>query len=149
MKLFDLCSSELISVPRSATIIEAAMLMREKHVGSIVVMGDSLPPRAIGIITDRDIVIKVVAFAKQQAILSVEQVMSKELVVSPGTFGVYEAMELMRDRGVRRLLVLSEAGEPRGIVSFDDLLLMISKEVGTMAETVANGLLHEEKLVPP
>lgn len=125
------------------------MLMREKHVGSIVVMGDALPPRAIGIITDRDIVIKVVAFAKQQTILSVEQVMSKELVVSPGTFGVYEAMELMRDRGVRRLLVLSEAGEPRGIVSFDDLLLMISQEVGTMAETVANGLLHEEKLLPP
>ncbi|MCX7154382.1 MAG: CBS domain-containing protein [Proteobacteria bacterium] len=149
MKLFDLCSSELISVPRSATIIEAAILMREKHVGSIVVMGDSLPPRAVGIITDRDIVIKVVAFAKQQAILSVEQVMSKELVVSPGTFGVFEAMELMRDRGVRRLLVLNEAGEPRGVVSFDDLLLMVSKEVGTMAETVANGLLHEEKLVPP
>ena len=149
MKLFDLCSSELISVPRSATIIEAAILMREKHVGSVVVMGDSLPPRAVGIITDRDIVIKVVAFAKQQAILSVEQVMSKELVVSPGTFGVFEAMELMRDRGVRRLLVLNEAGEPRGVVSFDDLLLMVSKEVGTMAETVANGLLHEEKLVPP
>ncbi|MEI6301200.1 MAG: CBS domain-containing protein [Betaproteobacteria bacterium] len=149
MKLFDLCSSELISVPRSATIIEAAILMREKHVGSVVVMGDSLPPRAVGIITDRDIVIKVVAFAKQQAILSVEQVMSKELVVSPGTFGVYEAMELMRDRGVRRLLVLNEAGEPRGVVSFDDLLLMVSKEVGTMAETVANGLLHEEKLLPP
>ncbi len=149
MKLFDLCSSELISVPRSATIIEAAILMREKHVGSVVVMGDSLPPRAVGIITDRDIVIKVVAFAKQQAILSVEQVMSKELVVSPGTFGVFEAMELMRDRGVRRLLVLNEAGEPRGVVSFDDLLLMVSKEVGTMAETVANGLLHEEKLLPP
>jgi len=142
MKLFDLCSSELISVPRSATIIEAAILMREKHVGSVVVMGDSLPPRAVGIITDRGV-------AKQQAILSVEQVMSKELVVSPGTFGVYEAMELMRDRGVRRLLVLNEAGEPRGVVSFDDLLLMVSKEVGTMAETVANGLLHEEKLLPP
>ena len=76
MNLFDVCTSELVTVRRSATIIDAAKLMRDKHVGCVVVLGDSLPSRPVGIVSDRDIVIKVVAFAQQQTIATIEKIMS-------------------------------------------------------------------------
>ena len=145
MNLLDLCSSELITVPDSATIIEVAWLMREKHVGAVVVMTDTLPRRPIGIVTDRDLVIKVMAFADRRTFVSVDQVMSNNLAVSPGTTGIHEAIELMSERGVRRLLVVSENGDPKGIVSFDDLLLVMSQEMGAMAQAIVNGLMHEGK----
>ncbi len=149
MNLFDVCSSELITAPDSATIIEVAWLMREKHVGAVVVMSETLPRRPIGIVTDRDLVIKVLAFADRRSFGSIDQVMSTKLVVSPGTAGINEGVELMRDRGVRRLLVVDENGGPKGIVSFDDLLVVMAQITGNMAQTIVAGLLHEGKTSAP
>ena len=145
MNLIDVCSSELITVPDSATIIEVAWLMREKHVGAVVVMADTLPRRPIGIVTDRDLVIKVMAFADRRSFVSVDQVMSNNLAVLPGTTGIHEAIELMSERGVRRLVVVGENGDPKGIVSFDDLLLVMAQEMGAMAQAIVTGLMHEGK----
>ena len=141
----QICTREIVTVTLGTTIIEAARLMRDKHVGTVLVMSGTLPPRPIGILTDRDIVIRVVAFAGQQTILAVEQVMSTALVVAPGSTGVHEAIELMRDRGVRRLLVTGEDGELNGIVSFDDVMTLIAEELGGLAHSIAAGLLREEK----
>lgn len=145
MNLFDICSGELVTAPDSATIIEVAWLMREKHVGAVVVMTDSPPRRPIGIITDRDIVIKVMAVANRRTFVSVDEVMSTNLVVAPGSTGIHEAVELMRDRGVRRLLVVGENGDPKGIVSFDDLLMVMAQETGNIAQAIVAGLMNEGK----
>ena len=145
MNLFDVCSNELVSAPDSATIIEVAWLMREKHVGAVVVMSETTPRRPIGIVTDRDLVIKVLAFADRRTVSSVEEVMSGDLLVAPGTTGIHEAIGLMRDRGVRRLLVAGAEGEPKGIVSFDDLLILMAQETGNIAQAIVAGLLREGK----
>ena len=145
MNLFDVCTSDLVILKASATVADAARLMRDRHVGCVIVFGDTLPRRPVGILTDRDIVIKVVADGLQHATTTVGEVMSTELVVSPGTTGIYEAVTLMSERGVRRLLVMDESGHPKGIASFDDLLPFIAKEQNTMAQAIASGLLREEK----
>ena len=144
MNLFDVCTSDLVILKASATVAEAARLMRDRHVGCVIVFGDTLPRRPVGIITDRDIVIKVVADEQKHASTTIGEVMSTDLVVSPGTTGIYEAVTLMSERGVRRLLVMDDAGHPKGIVSFDDLLRFIAKEQNTMAPAIASGLLREE-----
>lgn len=148
MNLFDVCTRELVVLPSSATVIEAARLMRDRHVGCVIVFGETLPRRPVGIITDRDIVIKVVAEEQKHGTTTIGDVMSTELAVSPGTTGIYEAVTLMRERGVRRLLVMDEAGHPKGIVSFDDLLPFIAREQNTMAQAIASGLLREEGKEP-
>jgi len=145
MNLFDVCTSELVTAPDSATIIEVAWLMREKHVGAVVVMADTLPRHPIGIVTDRDLVINVLAFADRRSFSSIDQVMSTNLAVAQGTTGIHEAVELMHERGVRRLLVVAENGDPKGIVSFDDLLLVIAQDMGTMAQAIVAGLMREGK----
>ncbi len=145
MNLFDVCTSDLVILKASATVADAARLMRDRHVGCVIVFGDTLPRRPVGILTDRDIVIKVVADRLQHATTTVGEVMSTELVVSPGTTGIYEAVTLMSERGVRRLLVMDESGHPKGIASFDDLLPFIAREQNTMAQAIASGLLREEK----
>lgn len=145
MNLLQICTHEIVTVRPGTTIIAAARLMRDKHVGTVVVMSDMLPPRPVGILTDRDITIRVVAFAGQQTIVAVEQVMSTALVVAPGSMGVHEAIQLMRDRGVRRLLVNGEDGELIGVVSFDDIMMLIADQLAAMAHSIAAGLLREEK----
>ena len=145
MNLIDICSSELVTAPDSATIIEVAWLMREKHVGAVVVMTDTMPRLPIGIVTDRDLVINVMAFADRRTFVSIDQVMSTNLAVAPGSTGLHEAVALMSERGVRRLLVVSDNGDPKGIVSFDDLVLLMAQEMGSMAQAIVTGLMQEGK----
>ena len=144
MNLLEVCSHQIVIARKSATVIEVAKLMREKHVGSVLVMNEGVPRRPIGIVTDRDIVIKAVAFADQKTVTSIEDVMSTHLVIAPGATEIYEALQLMRDRGVRRLLVVDSSGNVEGITTFDDLLPQMAQELGSMAQAIAAGLLREE-----
>ena len=75
---------------------------------------------------------------------SIEDVMSTHLVIAPGATEIYEALQLMRDRGVRRLLVVDSSGNVEGIATFDDLLPLMAQELGSMAQAIAAGLLREE-----
>ena len=145
MNLWQMCTHEVVTVDPGMSIIDAARLMRDKHVGSVVVMSDTIPPSPVGILTDRDIVIRVVAFAGEQTLLNVEQAMSPALVTTSESNGAYEALQLMRANGVRRLLVTGEDGGLRGIASFDDIVMLFAEGATAMAQTMAAGLLREEK----
>lgn len=145
MNLLQACSPNIVSVQRSTTIIDVARLMHEHHVGAVVVVDEGAPPRPVGIVTDRDIVLRVVALAQQRIITVAEQVMSTEPVMVPESMDTREALQLMRERGVRRLLVTGEERVLKGIVSFDDLVAVVADDVGSMAQIIATGLLREEK----
>jgi CBS domain-containing protein len=145
MNLLQACSHRIVTAKRSTPITEVAQLMREHHVGSVVVMGEQVPMRAIGIVTDRDIAIKAVARRLDLKTATVGQIMTEDPVVAAGTLGIHEAIELMREHGVRRLLVTGEDGSSRGIISFDDLLVLVAHELNSLAQLIASGILHEEK----
>jgi CBS domain-containing protein len=144
MNLLQACSHRIVTAKTTTTVVEAAKLMREHHVGSVIVMGDQVPVRPVGIVTDRDIAIKAVA-RPELKVASIEQIMSGKPVMAPGAMGLHEAIELMREQGVRRLLVTGNDGDLRGIISFDDVLMVIAKELNAMTQLIAAGMVNEER----
>src|SRR4030095_9330688 len=101
----ELCTREVVVARRDTTVAAAAKLMRHHHVGTIVVCeqvngGRRLP---IGIVTDRDIVIEVVAPELDVKAITVGDIMGQGLITARETEGVLQALEIMRFNGGRRL----------------------------------------------
>jgi CBS domain-containing protein len=140
-----ICSRDAVFTTRDTTVAVAAKLMRENHVGSIVVVeqmngGKRLP---VGILTDRDIIVEVIAPGLDPETITVGDVMATELVTVRETEGLLETMEIMRYKGVRRMPVVDSAGQLVGIASIDDLLEVLAEEMTELAKIVARERAHE------
>ncbi len=125
-------SSPVIVATSETTIRDAAERMRGQNIGAIPVVQNDRP---IGIMTDRDIVMNALA-ARGFALglhTSVRAVMSCEVITCFDDHDVVEAAALMGERQVRRLLVLSHAGEPVGILSLGDIAEHASEELAGQA----------------
>lgn len=133
----EICNREVVIVSRQTSISEAAWLMRENHVGDVVVVSEEDGRRKpVGIVTDRDVVMDVVASGLDPEHLTVEEIMAPELATVQEKTGVFEAIRYMRDKGVRRMPVVGSDGELIGILSLDDLLELLSEEMGALARLV-------------
>lgn len=145
MKVADICTREVISTPRSSTLQQAAALMRERHVGALVIVDDPSPTGAqvLGIVTDRDLAIEAVARGLDIRQTEIGRFADGELAAVPATAGVGEAIAIMKRRGVRRLLVAGEGGQLAGIVSMDDLLDAMAHEMSELAQTLRGGIERE------
>jgi CBS domain-containing protein len=116
----DVMTQGAIGLPASASVSEAAELMRDNDIGDVIVLDDG---RVKGMITDRDLTIRVLAEHREPANTTVGDVCSSDVVsVSPDT-PVTEAVSLMRDRAVRRLPVIGSDGQAQGIISIGDLAM--------------------------
>ena len=133
MSLERICSKAVVTISPVATVLEAAKLMHSKHIGSLVVIDDVRP---IGILTDRDIVLKVVASEKKPTETVVKDVMTTNPTMVNVNYDVLDAVRLMRNRGVRRLPVVDEHRHLLGIVTMDDVLTAFGAEVGDLAGAV-------------
>ena len=142
MTIGTICNREVITVQRDATALHAAVLMRQHHVGDVVVIENrnnkTVP---IGIVTDRDIVVELVATELDCKVITVGDIIITKLIVVKDSAGVFEAIQLMANKGVRRLPVVDDAGGLVGIVTLDDLLLLLSKELAALNKLVT----HEQK----
>lgn len=140
----ELCNREVVIVTADTTITVAAKLMRHHHVGSIVVVDESGGARLpVGILTDRDIVIEICAMELDQNLLTVGDIMSRDLVTVREAEGVLETMEIMRYKGVRRLPVVGAEGQLTGIISVDDLLDVVAEELGELTKVLAREQARE------
>jgi CBS domain-containing protein len=126
----DVMKTEVVTISPSAPITEAALSMREEDVGALVVVNDGGKP--IGIITDRDIVVSVVADAKNPVEISVEDVMSRQLIVVQEDSGIFEILKILGKNSIRRVPVMRR-GKLAGIVSVDDLVVVITTELSNLA----------------
>ena len=137
MTISAICSREVITVHRDATLLHAAMLMRQYHVGDVVVIedrkGKSVP---VGIVTDRDIVVELVATELDCKVITAGDIMRSHLVTMKEDAGILEAIQLMSTKGIRRLPVVDSDGGLLGIVTLDDLLLLLAKEFGALSKLV-------------
>lgn len=142
MPLADVCTRNVIVAHRSTTIQEVARLMRAQHVGAVLVVdecnGDQVP---VGILTDRDIVVAVVAMKLDPATLAAEDVMSQQLMTAPEEQSVLETVQQMRSAGVRRIPVVNRRGALAGIVSIDDLIQLLAEEISELAKLT----VHERR----
>ena len=124
------------SIGPSASVVEAARLMRDEHIGSLPITdGDTL----VGVITDRDITTRVVAEAADLATTSVGDVYSQNLISVQPDKGLEEALQLMARHQVRRLPVV-ENGRLVGIVAQADIALSLSgdeKKTGELVEAIS------------
>jgi CBS domain-containing protein len=133
----DLCERQVVYTTRDTTIFVASKMMRQFHVGTLVVVDEVDGKRVpAGILTDRDIVIGINALDLDSKALTVGDAMSAELVTVRADEGLLEAAEIMRYKGVRRLPVVDSEGNLAGIVSIDDLLESLTEEMSEMARVL-------------
>jgi CBS domain-containing protein len=144
MNLGTLCKRHVVSIDRGQSLHQAARLMREHHVGSIVVTDDGPEGRrVVGIVTDRDLAIEVLADTGTTQSQPVGELLDGTLVSAPSHAGLEQGIDLMRAAGVRRLLVRDEQGHLAGIVSFDDLLDACAQQLSGLADVMRKGLQRE------
>src|SRR5512134_3988873 len=135
MRVGEICNREVIVVERGVSVREAASLMRQYHVGDLVVMEERAGKQApVGILTDRDIAIEVVATGVDPEAVSVGEVMGPELVIADEKETVYDTLQRMRQHGVRRVPVVDAQGGLAGIVSLADLLEFLAEELSYLSK---------------
>jgi len=147
MKVGELCNREVVVVEPGASIKESAALMRRYHVGDLVVVEDrgaQKVPR--GILTDRDIVVGLLAENIDPDKISAGDLMSFDLLCAREEDDLLDSLQEMRRRGVRRLPVVNAAGGLEGILTLDDLLEVFAEQLGGLARLVGNEQTHERRL---
>lgn len=151
MKVREFFSPNVALAESGASLREASLLMRDRHVGALVVVDkkDGVT-RPVGILTDRDIVVAVLAVpgARPEGI-RVADAMSTNLAVTREDDGIFEAVQRMSERAVRRLPVVGPDGGLKGIVTLDDVLRVLATELGQLAEALRWGRMREREKRPP
>lgn len=146
MSISEICKREVVIADRSLSILDTARLMRQYHVGDVVVVeGVEGRRRPLGIITDRDLVLEVMAAGLSPETLTAGDVMGQELAVVGEHEGVFETLRYMRAKGVRRMPVVDREGWLLGIVAQDDLMELLAEEMGELATLVSVERQREEK----
>jgi CBS domain-containing protein len=137
MPIGEICNRDTVIVKRDDTVLEAAKLMRQHHVGDVVVVEDRDGARIpVGIVTDRDLVVEIMATELDPGVITVGDIMEQELVTVKESVGIFEAIQYMRSKTVRRLPIVNENGELVGILSLDDLLELLSEELLAISKLV-------------
>ena len=144
MAIGAICVREVLSSYLATTAQEAARLMRQHHVGDLVVVdapnGRRVP---VGIVTDRDLVISVVATGLDPAVFTLGDLLTQELVTGREEEGIFEAIQRMRKHGVRRMPVVDAQGTLVGIVSVDDLIQLLAEELSELGKLISREQTRE------
>lgn len=115
------CKHHVVTIEPQADLAEAALRMRSNHVGLLVVVNPD-ESRPIGVLTDRDIVVQVVAKDLSPRMITVADAMTPDPVVARELEPLSTVSERMRSKGVRRVPVVDEVGDLVGIIASDDVL---------------------------
>lgn len=146
MNIGDICNRIVASITVDETAQEAAELMRQLHVGTLVVTeADGEIPAPVGIITDRDLVIQVMAKGDDPSSVNVSDIMSDELLMAEEGDDVGDTLEAMEDAGVRRVPVVDSDGALIGVLALDDVLRVYARDIEKMAGIVGSQRLQESE----
>ena len=139
------CNRDVITAPRSMPLVDVAQLMRLHHVGTVVVVDEDGPRRKpAGIITDLDIVVEVIAMGAPLDNLTAADVMSSPLISAREEDSLWDTLQRMRARGVRRVTVTDHDGVLAGVLSVDDMLELISGELSDLVSLTKREQQHEQ-----
>ena len=131
MNVSEICRRHAITIRAHEELQAAARLMRERHIGYLVVVDENSPDmsRPIGVLTDRDIVVSVLAKGEDPRTLRVGDVMTREPLLIPEDKSLEYALGEMRRIGVRRVPVTDRAGRSVGVLSLDDVLDAVARQL--------------------
>jgi len=133
--LKDMLNRDVITIGPTAAVSEAAYLMMREDIGSLIVVDDQMFP--IGIVTDRDLVVSAIAEGKDPEEAIVEEVMTKDLVYVEEDTNILDILSTMSEYSIRRMPVTKD-GRLTGIVSVDDLIVVIATELVDLAMAVSS-----------
>lgn len=144
MPIAEFCVRNVVCASRDMSVVEAAALMRHRHVGDVVVIdqvGDRRVP--VGIVTDRDIVVEVVAVGLDPNSIKLGDLVFETLTTIDERASYAETVRQMAIKGVRRMPVVDAAGGLVGIITLDDMLRQLAGPLAALSELAGRGRRFE------
>lgn len=139
MKVGQYCKRPVVSISEKAEVLEAARLMRDRHIGFIVVIDEDDPLRKpSGVLTDRDLVLQVMAREVDPRDLVVKDVMTRQPMTASESDDVGDLMQGLRLAGIRRVPVVDTRGSLTGVIAVDDVVDLVAGLLGDIAGSVKN-----------
>lgn len=136
MSLGHICRRNVVTVSPDTTVSEVTRIMEDKNLGSVIVTGGD---DRFGIVTDRDIALRVVNRCLDPVRTPIEDVMTQDLVLTlREDMGLFEALEQIRKSAVRRFPVVDVDGRLTGIITLDDIIRLLGKEIAGVASVIEN-----------
>lgn len=132
----EFCIREVTTAEKGMSVTEAAKLMRDRHVGALVVVADGERPEPVGLVTDRDIVVEVIGEEVPVDSVTVGDIMSPDPLVAREQDGLWDTLQRMRTHGVRRVPVVDDGNSLVGIIAADDILELLAQELEALSRLV-------------
>lgn len=132
----------LVTATPETSVRTLAMLMRDRHVGAVLITEKDRP---VGIVTDRDLVCRVLAPERDPLAVQARDVMTPDPLTAREGTPLTEAIEQMRARGIRRLPVVDEKGRLVNIHTLDDVLVVLGEEIASLGRAVVAGIGKERQ----
>lgn len=150
MHIGEICTRSAVTCRRDASAPEIAQLMRDHHVGNVIVIDEHegrLTP--VGIVTDRDLVVQIMAKGINPDLLRADDLIAADLVTAVESEGVYDAIWHMRSKGIRRLPVVDAHNHLVGVLTADDVTEFLAEELTEVARIVPRQIKREEATRDP
>jgi len=147
MPIGEFAIRQVIVAPRNLPLLDGAKLMRQYHVGDIVITEETDGKRRpVGIVTDRDMVLEVMAQGVDATKLSVGDIMTENPMTVREYEGVFQTIQLMRAKGARRAPVVDKDGVLVGIVAADDFIELLATELSDLVKLFSRERKQETEL---
>lgn len=141
MSIIKYATKDIVCISEDASLFEAAQLMKQKNVGSLIVVKNVDKDLTLtGMLTDRDIVTKLIAEDIPSKQITVKDSLTQIAVSVSNQESMENCIELMSTKGIRRLPIIDEHQRVKAIISFDDLFMFIAKKLGKLAEVIQKQL---------
>ena len=150
MRIADLCTRSVVTCRRDTSALELAQLMRDRHVGDVIVVDvDADGSTPVGIVTDRDMIVRIMAKGVDPNLVRADDLITDGLVTAIGQEGVYDGIWHMRSKGVRRLPVVDDHNHLLGVLTADDVTRFLAEELTELAHAVPHQRKLEQRALDP
>ena len=150
MHIGDICTRSVVTCRRDASVLEVARLMRDRHVGDVIVVDEGEGRQTpVGIVTDRDLVVAVLAEGISAEGLRAGDLIVDEVVTAFESELVYDAIWHMRSQGIRRLPIVDAQCHLSGVLTADDVTRFLAEELSSVARIVPRQITKEEATRAP
>lgn len=134
----NLASTCVVVAEPDTTALVLSQLMRQHHIGAVVVVDAQDKKRPVGIVTDRDLVLELMAEGLDPAVFTAGDIMSIDVVTAHAALDALAAVQLMQTHQVRRLIVTDDAGALSGIVTLDDVIEALAQQLASLSAALAD-----------
>jgi signal-transduction protein with cAMP-binding, CBS, and nucleotidyltransferase domain len=151
MRVNQICTHSVVTCRRDTSALELAVIMRDRHVGDVIVVDDDGDGGAkpVGIVTDRDLVVRVMAQGVDPGLLKADDLVRDELEIALDSEFAFDAICRMRGKGVRRLPVVDSRCRLIGILAADDVVRFLTEELSAIARIMPRQIQREEAELEP